>query len=92
MSQSLQTVCDICGAVKGESNNWWRAFLDTKALHLWYVQAADKNPPQEAVSDLCSEECCHKALAKWMRERRHAEDVKTPETKVFPGLWHPPIL
>jgi hypothetical protein len=66
MARPTQIVCDVCGAVKREANHWWYILIDEPwpgALTL--IESPDK--PQEVGLDLCSEQCVHATVSKYMR-------------------------
>jgi hypothetical protein len=54
------TVCDVCQAVKGETNHWWKVWLETGVFH---VTAADNdifivadNSESFPVMDICGQQ------------------------------------
>lgn len=55
-------LCDICGRERGPENHWFVARLDSDGQILFqrwgYVS--------ESVSHLCSEDCCHKLLSRFL--------------------------
>ncbi len=55
--------CDVCGAIKGENNHWFR--IDTGpsglVLNAWGVMQ-----PTESSVDLCSDQCVTKVVQKFL--------------------------
>lgn len=70
MSRQISIVCDQCGLQKKESNHWWVGQLSAERLiftrhdNLLERLADSKGVP---TFDVCSEECAHRLLGKWMR-------------------------
>jgi hypothetical protein len=69
MSQSLTYHCDVCGAVKMESNHWFRALsgITSFAIVNW-EQDLPEGWGRDFHMDLCGLECAHKAMAKALTE------------------------
>ena len=71
MSRPVVPTCDECGRVKQETNHWWTAFVNANpgvnCLEFSPYQHHSGIPVGFRLYDLCSEECAHKLLAKWMR-------------------------
>jgi hypothetical protein len=74
--------CDICGALKGETNHWWlRQVSDNSVYFLLSTRLADHDavvsaqpldlraPTDDKVQHICSEQCATKALSQWMAAR-----------------------
>lgn len=63
-----QTVCDVCGAVKKETNHWFKVYLNKSSVPLamdfaftvehWREQATGK--------DICGQECSIKLFSLWL--------------------------
>lgn len=78
MSQSLTYHCDVCGAVKKESNHWFRALvtklLDGTAVQLHAGPRFSIVPWERSTGrpkleiHLCGLECAHKAMDRALTE------------------------
>ena len=68
MSRQTSITCDQCGVQKKESNHWKSAqltpFENAEILTFCSWSRAEAN---SRTFDLCSEECAHRLLGKWMR-------------------------
>lgn len=77
----LETLkCDECGAIKKESNHWWKLYklgIANELATLTYGYTIFKIDPHELLAelDICSEGCLIKAEAK-IRELMKKEEVK----------------
>lgn len=72
-----QTVCDVCGAVKGESNHWFKAVIITdekgdpanaspRSYPLSPAFAIRAAKDYASGKDLCGQACAAKLLSQWM--------------------------
>lgn len=56
------TMCDACGAEKGETNNWLLMFEESNPTAIkfepFHISGFGKH--------ICGHECAHKMLAQWM--------------------------
>ena len=68
------TMCDICHAVKGETNHWYVLSGQDRALLLEPLSSAD--PVGPTTRYLCSRTCVIQALAAWTN--RSAQEEKQP--------------
>ena len=59
------TSCDVCKKVKKETNHWFRCEILRLAGVKFITFAALPYPERRNTSDLCGEECAHKALSQW---------------------------
>lgn len=62
--------CDICGAMKQESNHWWRitpkGFIIDHGINSYYVEShVSSDEAEESTLDVCSEGCLIKAEAQF---------------------------
>lgn len=68
MSQTLKTICDECGKIKGESNNWHKLFVCYASKQFATVQLAQgvlgKSGDKDTQLDLCGLECLHATISK----------------------------
>ena len=73
MSRQTSITCDQCGVQKKESNHWWSIeimngefrSLQIRAFILSVKTVLTEHPERHL--DICSEECAHRLLGKWMR-------------------------
>jgi hypothetical protein len=66
MSQKTETICDQCGARKGETNHWWFVFEDEqKYITVYKVPPVAWNSKNK-MQDYCSEQCVTRALSEFM--------------------------
>jgi len=71
-----QYKCDNCGAVKGETNRWWRVYVTTVVggPGAILVQAFDIRrpmyvfPEETKAYDLCGQGCVAKRLSEFMEQ------------------------
>ena len=69
MSRPTTPTCDQCQRQKGATNHWWTAFVqpDIKCLEFSPWAEHPGVPQGFTLYDICSEECAHRLLGKWMR-------------------------
>ncbi len=55
--------CDVCGAVKGRTNHWWKMDDDYPTLQIvpWNIE-----PEGERFLHICGEACATKKLSEFM--------------------------
>ena len=82
--------CDICGARKGETNHWYKAFIFNNVGVSFVVQAWNDPHPLYGIlfaektgieRHLCSENCTSKALSQWMSEQKQRLDLEREEAE-----------
>jgi hypothetical protein len=83
MAYSESYTCDVCGDKKGESGEWWLAWVDcfqgkTPAedqplikLTRWQVGHAHS----AGVKHLCGAQCANKLMDRWMSEQHEDPDA-----------------
>ena len=65
MSSPNRPECDVCGAVKRDTNHWFLCGGDGSIFKV--LAAADaKARTTRMLQDICGEACAHKALSQWM--------------------------
>jgi hypothetical protein len=63
MARNTAVTCDTCGAVKGIANHW---FAVDRAKELLVLRAEDVPVDlADRYTDLCSENCLHRAISAW---------------------------
>lgn len=55
-----QTVCDVCGAVKKETNHWFKVDVLSGFFRIVSTRNAKEG------KDICGQECASKLLSQWM--------------------------
>ncbi len=55
--------CDVCGAVKGTTNHWWRVYVDGVALS---VIGWDARAEWDKEFHICGEACALKKVSEFM--------------------------
>lgn len=97
MSTLNTLACDICGAIRRETNHWFRAIaweaghfeISTleKSSAMLLTGPTDSNWPRGVVLDLCSESCAVKAMSQTMT----GQQIKrvSPDTHITPTLLPP---
>lgn len=57
MARTETYTCDVCGAVKGEVNHWWRIrIVDSFHLYAWDTEVPEPYP-DEVIYHLCGQQC-----------------------------------
>lgn len=64
-----ETICDRCGARKGDSDGWWKAWVTENSFT---VQPDGKGD----YKDYCNDNCVMKALQDFMDTRRNISEEK----------------
>lgn len=83
MSWITAAVCDICGRQKGEANHW--AVYSETALHGFVAFRAWDDESAKVYGHLCSEECAHKLLARYLARKLETGTFLDPYTTVVGG-------
>lgn len=58
-------LCDICGRERGEANHWFMADMATSGITLMCWKSGNLSHVDD-ISHLCSEECCHTLLSRFL--------------------------
>lgn len=66
MSSHVQTVCDICGKVKGETNAWWKIAVRSSAKSKPTLILMSSEEEISDVKDVCGMQCVSQAVARFM--------------------------
>lgn len=71
MINSNHTTCDVCGAVKGETNHWLVAFELKGVSGINFVPAEDvagdsRNLPNVKADDICGHACATKRFSQFL--------------------------
>lgn len=63
-----QTVCDVCGAVKKETNHWFRVHLSKNSIPhaMDYCFAVEHWRENGIGKDICGQECATKLFSLWL--------------------------
>lgn len=62
MKIAIPYSCDVCGAIKKESNKWWRLIILSDAYTVFpWKELINPNSFYKEVKDICSEGCLVKA-------------------------------
>lgn len=61
MSQRTETICDQCGARKGETNHWWKCESGSD-----WITVSKNNGKSQVGQDMCSEQCVTRALSEFL--------------------------
>ena len=64
MSWLTVAVCEVCGRQKGEANHWM--LYSTQAWTGWVIFHAWDAELSTTYGHLCSEECAHKLLSRYL--------------------------
>lgn len=69
MIDSTHTTCDICGAVRGETNHWQVAIQAEDMSGIMFVPAEEatvqRNMPRVTIQDICGQACAVKRLSQY---------------------------
>lgn len=63
-----QIRCDVCGAIKGETNHWLVAIVDPSFVGIAFEPAElleDRSGPP-VFEDICGHACAHKRFSQWL--------------------------
>jgi hypothetical protein len=71
--------CDICGAIKGKNNHWWRVWIDEYNI---VMIAPWARMPKSAHSHACGEEHAVRLAGKLVNEIARADHA--PEAERLP--------
>lgn len=63
MSIETKYVCDVCGAVRGETNHWFVGGTEDSNLQIWPF---DSDPLYGGQQHLCGQKCAHAMLDRWL--------------------------
>jgi len=75
MSQVIETICDQCGARKGQTNHWWSIWPSKVGFHV-HPGTYDKDNSSfpeikdYPAKDMCSESCVVRALGDYFENER----------------------
>lgn len=61
MSQSIQIICDQCGARKGKTNHWYRVLTGRQGFHAYKSEA--ELADDDSIQDYCSDNCITRAFS-----------------------------
>lgn len=64
-----QIKCDVCGAVKGETNHWLVAVTVSNRAGIMFIPAEcveESRNPLAVYEDICGHDCAHKHFSRWL--------------------------
>lgn len=65
-----RTQCDICGALKGETNHWFIAYEVNGIVGIMFIPAdkvtSRRDLSHAKIDDICGQECAHKRLSQFL--------------------------
>lgn len=81
-----QTICDVCGAQKGETNHWFVTFRDSETFHAArlpgdapirvgasaFIAENEKLAQFDVFHDICGEHCLAVELSRWVAAGKEA--------------------
>lgn len=68
MSIETKYVCDVCGAVRGETNHWFVANVGNAGYHVrpWGLAEAEDRLLYDDAKHLCGAQCIHALLDQFL--------------------------
>lgn len=80
MAKVESYVCDVCGAVKGEKNHWFRMVIDEDTglwMKEWSGTMFDNKGNFAPHLHLCSDECVTRKVQQFLSEKQNETAVKS---------------
>ena len=96
MSRSVQVTCNICGAIKRDTNHWFVAREEPRLGSLILMPAGSEEDLKGSyiLADLCGEECVTRVVQQWLRRSLYEEGLLIEPVDRFPhphNLNAPPV-
>ncbi|MGC1781243.1 MAG: hypothetical protein WA708_01855 [Acidobacteriaceae bacterium] len=89
MSFVTAAICDVCKRQKGEANHWLLGYphlihFHAKQVAFYGFAAWNENASKESgVTHICSEECAHKLLAKYLTPAKSKDEVRARDVPIL---------